>query len=390
MASFFSLLRYSFGNEDWRTEEAALNIQPQDKVLCITASGDRPLNLLTRECEKIVCIDANYVQNHLLQLKAAAMRVLDYQDYLAFLGAIPGKGRKQTLRLLLPYMDSQAAQFWIKNENMVAKGILYQGTVERLTFIVAKLLSLARGKKVKRLFNMDDLEEQKQFVREEWDNYLWRKLFNVLLNPVISRFIIQDPGLANVGSDIKPGTYIYERIHASLERDLAKKNPLLSLLMRGQVSREAFSPYLTEVGTQVIKARLSSLEIHTADIIDYLESLKGPTFDAFSLSDVASYISYPNFIRLLKNIIKTAKPGARFCLRQFLSSYEIPPHFQSFFIRDKALEKTLEQQDNCFVYRFFVGKIAMSQVAVGESCKKKSKVLPPFEKAKQEAFCRSV
>lgn len=388
MASFFSLLRYSFGNEDWRTEEEALDIQPQDEVLCITASGDRPLNLLARECQKIVCIDANHVQNYLLQLKAAAMRILDYEEYLAFLGAIPGNGRKQTLQHLLPYMDPQAAQFWKKNEKMIAKGILYQGTVERLTYIVAKFLSLTRGKKVKRLFDINNIEEQKRFVRDEWDSYIWRKIFNVLLNPIISRFIIKDPGLANIGSDIKPGSYIYERIHASLERDLAKYNPLLSLIMKGTVSHEAFSPYLTEAGTQAIKTRLSSLEIRTTDVIDYLDSLSGPTFDVFSLSDVASYLSYPNFNRLLNCMIKTAKPGARFCLRQFLSSYEIPPNLQPYFVRNKALERSLEQRDNCFVYRFFIGKVVNPQVAARESSKKKKASLSKFEKTKQKAFCQ--
>ncbi len=386
MASFFSLLRYSFGNEDWRTEEAALNIQPQDQVLCITASGDRPLNLLARECQKIVCVDANSVQNYLLQLKAAAMHQLDYEDYLAFLGAVPGKHRKQTLQHLLPHMDPQAAQFWKKNEKMVSKGILYQGRVERLTYLLAMLLSLARGKKVKRLFEMDCLEEQKKFVRNEWNSYMWRKVMDFLLNPLVSRLIIKDPGLANIGSDIKPGSYIYERIHASLEQDLAKKNPLLSLIMRGKVSHEAFSPYLTEEGTRAIKTRLSALEIRTTDVIQYLESLPGPTFDVFSLSDVASYLSYPNFIRLLKNMIRTAKPGARFCLRQFLSSYEIPPNLQPYFVRDKALERNLEQKDNCFVYRFFVGRIGSPQLTTRETSKKKKKTLPKFEKVKEEIF----
>ena len=52
MTFFFSRLSYSFGNEDWRTEKRALGIRPHDQVLCITASGDRPLNLLARDYVK--------------------------------------------------------------------------------------------------------------------------------------------------------------------------------------------------------------------------------------------------------------------------------------------------------------------------------------------------
>lgn len=370
MKRFFSLLRYSFGNEDWRTEEEALDIQSQDHVLCITASGDRPLNLLVRECQKIVCIDANPVQNQLLQLKAAAMQALDYENYLAFLGAIPSKDRKQTLQQVSSFMNPDNIQFWSKHKKIVAKGILYQGAVERLTYIVAKLFTLTRGKKIKRLFAMNNIEEQRKFLKEEWDSYILRKLFNLVLNTFLSRVFIEDPGLTNISPDIKPGNYIYDRIYASLERELAKKNPLLSLLLRGKVSQEAFPPYLTKEGLQMIKPRLPALEIRTSDILAYLESLSEPTFDAFSLSDVASYLSYPNFITLLKGIIKTAKPGAKFCLRQFMSSYDIPSSLQPYFIRDKSLEKRLERLDNCFVYRFMVGTVAIQPIASRGSKKK--------------------
>ncbi len=360
MASFFSLLRYSFGNEDWRTEEKALNIQPSDHVLCITASGDRPLNLLFRECQKIVCIDANSAQNHLLELKIAAMTVLDYEKYLAFLGANACKERGKFLDSLQSKMSPEAFRFWTTHKKMIEKGVLYQGSMERLTNLIAKIFALTRGRKVKRLFSMTDLEEQKKFVKKEWDSYIWRKIFNILLNPLISRILIKDPGLANIGINIKAGTYIYERIQASLERELANKNPLLSLLLKGKVSKEGYSFYLTEPGAKVIKNRLSTLEIRTMDLLDYLDSLPGPTFDVYSLSDVSSYLSYPNFIRLLKGILRTAKPNARFCLRQFLSFYEIPKNLETYFSRDTQLEKRLEQNDNCFVYRFLTGTIPKS------------------------------
>ena len=261
------------------------------------------------------------------------------------------------MRTILPHLTTQAARFWSENVKMVEKGILYQGAVERLTNLAARAFSILRGAKIKKLFAMENIEEQKAFVQKEWDSFLWRKIFELLLNPLISRFIIKDPGLTNVGSDIKAGSYIYQRIHASLERELAKKNPLLSLVLKGRVAHDAFSPYLTEWGTNRIKHRLSRLEVRTDDILDYLEKLPGPTFDIFSLSDIASYLSYPNFIRLLTLMVRTAKPGARFCLRQFLSSHEIPAHLQSYFYRDHALEKRLAEQDNCFVYRFIVGTI---------------------------------
>ena len=68
-------------------------------------------------------------------------------------------------------------------------------------------------------------------------------------------------------------------------------------------------------------------------------------------------MSHDHFIRLLKAVYKTAKPGARFCIRQFLSSQEMPSEVASFFTRDKELEEKLESKDRCFIYRFTVGSI---------------------------------
>lgn len=358
MSNFFSRLSYSFGNEDWRTESAALRLQPDDEVLCITASGDRPLNLLYQPCKKIVSIDANPIQNHLLHLKAAAMKELSFSDYLGFLGASDFSGRTAILQKLSSSMDHDAAQFWRSRLKMIEKGVLYQGEVERLSKVVAKGASLLQRKKLKRLFEMDNLEEQQRFLKEEWNGKFWESLLRIVLNPLISWLFIEDPGLTNVASSIKPGKYIYHRMHESLHRDLAKKNLLLSMLLQGKVSPEAYPPYLLEDGTEAIRDRLHRLEIKTMDVIEYLESLEGPTFDAFSLSDIISYLKPPQHMRLYQAMIKTAKPGARFCLRQFLSAKELPEAVQPHFKRDKALESELEQKDNCFVYRFMVGHLS--------------------------------
>ena len=146
MSCFFSRLSYSIGNEDWRTEERALNLQPQDEVLCITASGDRPLNLCMRPCKRLVCVDANPIQNLLLELKLASLKALEFPEYLRFLGAKPCSNRLQAFEKVEAHLDSRAADFWCKNKKMVEKGILYQGAVEKLTKYIAFTASLISEK----------------------------------------------------------------------------------------------------------------------------------------------------------------------------------------------------------------------------------------------------
>ncbi len=357
MATFFSRLNYSFGNEDWNTEEKALNIQPGDRVLCITASGDRPLHILTHDCGEVVSVDANPIQNHLLQLKAAAMQSFDFDHYMAFLGATQEKYRRSDLDLLARVMHPEAAKYWVNNSKSVDKGILYQGITERLMINIAIAIHFVRGKKVDRLFAIDDLEEQRQFLKSDWETRLWRKMFDICLNPVMTKAIIHDPGLYDNLGTFKPGAYIYHRLHRCLENDLARNNIMISLLFRGKVDSQAYPPYLTEKGFNTIVPRLNRLSHETNDIVSYIEQAPDRSFDCFSLSDVASYISQEKFLQMLKGIRRIAKPGARVCVRQFLSTHKIPDEINHWLVRDHALERELEQQDRCFVYRFLVGKV---------------------------------
>lgn len=358
MANFYERLSYSFGNEDWATEQKALQIKPADSVICVTASGDRPLNLLTSNCKELLSIDANPIQNHLLSLKAAAIQTLPYSDYLFFLGVLEHPDREKLFQQIACKLDRAAQDYWTRRKKMVQRGVLYQGTIERFLYWLSKAVQALRGEKANQLLSFDDLEKQKAFVETEWESPAWKSSFELALNPFLSRFFVKDPGLyLSVDSSISPGLYIHGRLNSYLNCHLAKKSPLLSLLLKGRVEKEAFPPYLLEDGTAHIRSRLNRLTVKTANFVDYLESVKKEKFDCFSVSDVASYLTAPDFERLIQGIFQTAKPGARFCMRQFLSGHQIPKKFLPHFKRNHELEDELQKQDNCFVYRFITGEI---------------------------------
>lgn len=357
MARFFSRLSYSFGNEDWKTEEKALQLKPQDRVLCITASGDRPLNVLTHDVGEVVAIDANPIQNHLLELKKQAIEQLDYPGYLEFLGLRPRNDRLQVLERLCQGMEESQAAFWKGQQKMIEAGVIYQGAMEKLLQnFSAPVLRFFRGKKIDALFRFTDLESQRAFVHKEWDTYLWKKAFDIALNPYLAKWTLKDPGLYNhIGRSIKAGDYIRSRMNHSLMNCLARENALISMMLKGTADEEAYPPYLTEAGTKLIRPRLKRLTPVTSDVLSYLEKADTQSFDCFSLSDVASYLSQKDFLRMLEGIRRTAKPNARVSIRQFLSSHAIPDEVGTWLKRDADLEKQLEIEDRCFVYRYITG-----------------------------------
>lgn len=358
MADYFSRLNFSFGNEDPKTEEEALRIEPNSRVLCITASGDRPMHILLANPGHVIAVDGNIGQNHLLRLKCAALKLLPFDDYLAFLGGAPQVDRITQLPALNEAMPVDACTYWKKHSKAIEKGILFQGNCERVCHHIAKLMHLLRGSMLRELFAFDCLEAQRNFVKETWDRKAWRAGFRWALSPKVMRVLALDPVLyLHTDPMMQPGDYFYNRMTEVLMHCLAKKNAFLSLFFNGIVKNEAFLPYLTRPGAEVIKTRLDRLSIHTADILDYLESAPEGSIDRFSLSDVASYVPQEVFVRLLRAVLRVAKPEARFCMRQFLSDRQIPEDLKPHFQREPELEKELDRKDTCCWARFMVGTL---------------------------------
>lgn len=356
---FYKHLNYSFGNEDWRVEEQALRVRKGDRVVCITASGDRPLHLLMTDCAEILSLDMNAIQNSLLDLKLTAIRHLDYESYLAFMGIKPSRHRYQTLKKLVPHLEIQAATYWLNQRRRIEAGVIFQGRVERLTKLSSKVFSLMRYQKIKRLFEFDNIEEQRAYVNRYWDTKTWRLFFEVMGNPRLSRFVLRDPGLnAYVDYTSNPGRYIYDRVLRYLNTHLAKESPLLQFILLGTVTPDAYLPYVTYEGYQKIRSSQTNITYRTVNVIEHLSHLPADSIDCFSLSDIASYMPQSVFEKLLRSVYGAARQDARFCLREFMSKRHIPeeliPHFQ----RLPELEQKLDIEEKNFVYRFMVGNIA--------------------------------
>jgi S-adenosylmethionine-diacylglycerol 3-amino-3-carboxypropyl transferase len=358
MGSFYSRLSYSFGNEDWKTEHKALQIQPSDSVLCVTASGDRPLNLMTKELKEMVAVDANPLQNALFELKRIALSKLPYSEYMAFIGIQSSQNRLQTYAQLASDLDPMANAFWEILHKKIERGVIYEGSVEKLLKIASAIIRLFCSKKIDKLFSIDDLQEQQQFVSLHCRIHLWKKAFHVALHPFVTRNFIKDPGLYEyVDPKIHVGNQIYDRLLNYLNRNLAKESVLLSLIFNGKVDPTHFPPYLTEEGVEKIKQQVDKSRFHTADLVSYIAKAKQNTFDCFSISDVASYLNKTQFDALVEGIFLCAKPGARFCLRQLLTNHQIPDRLAPYLQRNFVLERELQEEDCCCVYNFMVGTI---------------------------------
>jgi len=354
---FFKTLNYASVNEDWRTEAEALRPGPEDTVLCVTGSGDRPLDLLALGPRRVVAIDVNPAQNHLLALKVAAMRRYGYGEFAAFVGLAPAdpRWRRHALLALAGDLDPAARGFWAAHLQMIEMGVIYQGRWERFYRWAAALARRVRPRAIPRLFEFDDLEAQRRFLRDGWDGPLWRLLFQAVCSRVVSRLVLRDPAYY-AHRAVPAGRWLYQRMTGLLERCLARDSFMVSLVLRGRLSPFDLPPYLEPAGYQTIRARLDRLSAVTAGLIGFTAEQAGG-FSRFSLSDVPSFLSAREFEGLLEWVAHSAAPRARVVIRQFLTRYDVPLGLAEAFRRGRDLERRLAAEDRAFAYDFLIAEV---------------------------------
>jgi len=347
---------YASVNEDWRTERQALRLTPTDTVLCVTGSGDRPLNLLALDPQRVVAIDRNREQNHLLALKVAAMRRLDYDAFVAFVGLHPAPAtwRRQMFSALAGDLEAGARTFWRSRIRLIERGLIYQGRWEQFYRRAARVAHGLRPRALPRLFAFDDLEAQRQFLRDTWDRPCWRLLFRVTCSRVVSRVLLRDPAYYAF-RQVAAGTVLYRRMARLLGGCLARDSFMVSLVLRGRLSPFDLPPYLARARSPRIRERLDRLTVITGDVLDVVAE-RTRDFSRFSLSDVPSFLCRSDFEEMMASLARAAV-GARVVIRQFLTRYEMPEALAPVLRRDEPLERRLALTDRAFAYEFLVAEV---------------------------------
>ncbi len=353
---FFSRLNYSSVNEDWRAEIEGLRPGPGERILCVTGSGSRPLDLLSHAPLRLVAIDRAPAQNHLLRLKVAAMRALPYEEYARFLGLhdSPAGERLESWDVVRRALDDRTRAWWDGRTRLLADGVLYAGRFERHIRSLGAVMRLLRPVSLRGLLEARDLEDQARFAAQVWDRAWWRAFLRIALSPAVSRVLLRDPAYFRRIA-VPPGSWIHARMLWALRRWPAGSSFMVAFILTGRLPEADLPPYLSAAGFDRIRNRLDGLEIVDGALTGYLERVP-ERFDGFSLSDVPSYMDGGEFARLIGLVAGRAALGARVVVRQFLTRDPWPAGFGSRLVRLPGLEARLRDLDRSFAYEFFVAE----------------------------------
>jgi S-adenosylmethionine-diacylglycerol 3-amino-3-carboxypropyl transferase len=357
---FSQRISYSSCNEDSNSELKALRLGPGKRVFCITAGGGRVLNLIHDRPQEIVAVDVNPTQNHLLELKIAAMRALAYEPFLAFMGVRPARDRLKVYQHLRSGLSDDARAFFDKHATAVRRGVLFQGSLERFLVHVARISHVVRPLWIRRLFKFDDITKQRHFL-DGWNTRAWRFVGETMCRRSFLEAFSRDPGFWRfVPPEVPLHTRIFDLMHRYLYNHLARESHLLQLVFFARYIYEPAMPiYLLPGSYERIREALKTTQVTivTAPAAAVLADLADHSLDAYSIADVSSYLSEPDFGTLMDEIMRTARPDARLCSRGIFVHRPLPPAHVHRVRRDHDLEKQLAVDDLAMVHEFLVGSI---------------------------------
>ena len=358
MKPFLDTLNYSSSNEDGRSEIRALLIKGSDSVLCITGSGARTLDLLTERPGEIVSVDFNPYQNFLLESKMTAIRHLEYEEFLKFLGVSNSETRGHIYRSIRQSLSAGARSFWDKHPEMIEEGILYTGRWEKYFRRLERFISLVRPRLRGRLFGSASIEEQSRVWHGEWENAFWRAFTSLLSSRILCSRALGDPGFfLYVPRGFSIYGYLRKRFACAVENMLLRESPFAMLLFFGRYGERVLPIYLQRCHYEALRAGLDSVVIITSSLLDCLAQFRNKRLDKYSLSDFASYTDIFAYEKTWKEVVRTASEGARVCERQFLVKRNPPTAVTPFLMRDETIENELDRADNSIFYSFVVGTI---------------------------------
>ena len=352
----FKRILYSQAWEDPDCDREGLAIGPEDDVLAVGASGDNALAFVLAGARSVTAIDFNPNQNHLLELKLAALEALDPPDLHAFLGVRGHAGRAFFYRLLRPALSPAAREFWDEQPALIERGVIHVGRFEGFLGLFRRyaLRLVHRRRTTARLLEARTLEEQRAFYHERWDTRAWRTLFRVFFSRYLIGRLGRDPAFFKYVEVDQVGETFRRRCEHALCDLPLRENWFIEYILTGTY-KQAFPPYLRPENQAALRQRArAALRLEVGSFEEFLPRQAESSYSGFYLSDIFEWMSEEAFAALLRQFIRVSRPGGRLTWRNLLVPRVRPAGLDDLLTVDEPLSRRLHEQDRSFVYGNFV------------------------------------
>jgi len=308
------LIRYSQCWEDTDLVLDNLAVSGGDTILSIASAGDNTLSLLTANPSKIIAIDFCQAQLAVVALKIAAFKVLSYEELLTFLGIREPKSttaRLVTYELLRPELALQYRQFFDKRPELIVKGIINSGKLERYFAIFRQvILPLAHSRKtISALFENRTRIERHEFFERQWNTVWYQLAFKLFFGKTTMALIGREASFFKEASG-SLSNFLARASEAALTEGSPSSNHYLHYILTGKYG-SVLPHYLRRENFEAIRSNLDKVVLVEGNLQRVLEQLPSDSIDAFNLSDVFEYMTEDNCEILSHSINRVARRGGR-------------------------------------------------------------------------------
>jgi S-adenosylmethionine-diacylglycerol 3-amino-3-carboxypropyl transferase len=349
----FGLIRYANCWEDAELLQRALEPGPGKRILSIASAGDNALALAAAGAD-VVAADLSIPQLACTELRIAAIRTLDYEELLAFLGVDEHADRLSVYAKLRGGLSANAAAYWDANSATLAAGLIHGGKFEKYFHTFRKrVLSLIHSRAtVQELLQKKSRAEREEFYEQRWNNRRWRWLFKIFFSRTVMGRLGRDPEFFRYVEGSVGERILARARHALIELP-TDENPFLQYIVTGNY-RPALPTYLCPEKYSELQRGVERITLVHGPIDQVAQTHRGAGWDGFNLSDIFEYMGPELTEEVYGRLIDNARPGARLAYWNMLVPRRRPECFAE---RVEALDQLAADcfcQDRAFFYSAFV------------------------------------
>tara|TARA_Y100001934_G_C12360577_1_gene780489 strand:- start:1276 stop:2460 length:1185 start_codon:yes stop_codon:yes gene_type:complete len=364
--------------EDPRLDRQALALSSKDTVAVITSAGCNALDYLLDDPAHVHAVDVNPLQNHLLELKVAAIRELDYATFFDMFGLGKVVGFKALYqRHLKPHLSSEAQCFWDTRTGYFEGSFLFPTFYYRgatgLAATIARNYIRFRGidrATVEAVFAANSIEEQVQIYDRDIRPRIWSNLLRKAMDWdwVLALLGYHGAQKEQVQREYGGMTAYVDRIleHVFTQVPL-KDNYFWRLYVFGSYTPDCCPEYLREDNFNSLKGGLvDRLSVHSNTMADFLRE-SDKKISRFVLLDHMDWLSRHNnpglideWTQILANRADDTKilwrSTAKTC--EFIDDLQLPGDKESFRLGEvlaynQSLANELHARDRVGIYESF-------------------------------------
>lgn len=326
----FTKLVYPQIWEDPEVDMKALDIKPDDNLVCIASGGCNVLSYLSKEPASITALDLSPAHIALNKLKLAGIRHSpNYRTFFDFFGTGDTPTNLNIYDVYYkPHLDRATIDYWGSRHGLTRRKIdmftngFYQNGVLGHFIKAVHIFAKMHGTDLRDFTSCRNIDEQKRFYKDSVEPIFDGKLIKFLTNRKLSLF----------GLGIPPQQY--EELASAADGDILKvlKERTRALMCDYPLSENYFAwqafnlgykddstgplpPYLQFNNLRKLRSVDTNIEFQNRTFTSYLKTQNDKSKNGYVLLDAQDWMTKDQLEDLWQEITRTASAGARVIFR---------------------------------------------------------------------------